>query len=115
TNPPPTRMPIGLRIGSETIDTPAGAREYVIEDRYRLPVDAQVVAVQPHAHNLARRMEATALLPDGTTRWLIAIDDWDFRWQDVYRYKSPVALPKGTAIAMRYTYDNSDGNARNPH
>ena len=80
-----------------------------------LPVDADVLAVQPHAHNLARRMEAGAALPDGTTRWLIAIDDWDFRWQDVYRYKSPVALPKGTAIAMRYTYDNSDGNARNPH
>ena len=26
----------------------------------RLPVDAEVLAVQPHAHNLARRMEATA-------------------------------------------------------
>jgi len=115
TDTPPTRMPIGLRMGSETIDIPAGAREYAIEDSYRLPVDAQVVAVQPHAHNLARRMEATASLPDGTTRWLIAIDDWDFRWQDVYRYKSPIALPKGTTIAMRFTYDNSAANPRNPH
>ena len=60
-------------------------------------------------------MEATATLPDGTKRWLIAIDDWDFRWQDVYRYASPIALPHGTTIAMRYTYDNSAANPRNPH
>jgi Tfp pilus assembly protein PilF len=73
-----------------------------------------VVAVQPHAHNLARRMEATASLPDGTTRWLIAIDDWDFRWQDVYRWVRPLALPRGTVISMRYSYDNSSENPHNP-
>jgi len=60
-------------------------------------------------------MEAQAELPDGTTRWLIAIDDWDFRWQDVYRYAAPIALPKGTTLSMRYTYDNGAGNPRNPH
>jgi tetratricopeptide (TPR) repeat protein len=115
TDTPPTRTPIGLRLGSETIDIPAGDAEYVVTDRYTLPVDVDVFAVQPHAHNLARRMEATATLPDGATRWLIAIADWDFRWQDVYRYVAPIHLPKGTTIAMRYTYDNSAANVRNPH
>jgi tetratricopeptide (TPR) repeat protein len=115
TDTPPTRTPIGLRLGSETIDIPAGDRDYVIADRYTLPVDVDLLAVQPHAHNLGRRMEATATLPDGSTRWLIAIADWDFRWQDVYRYVAPIRLPKGTTIAMRYTYDNSSANVRNPH
>jgi tetratricopeptide (TPR) repeat protein len=111
----PTRAPVGLRLGSETIDIPPGAQDYIVADRYRLPVDVEVLAVQPHAHNLARRMEAKAELPDGTTRWLIAIDDWDFRWQDVYRYTAPILLPKGTTLSIRYTYDNSAGNPRNPH
>ena len=111
----PTRAPIGLRLGSETIDIPPGAPDYLVFDRYRLPVDVEVLAVQPHAHNLGRRMEATADLPDGTRRWLIEIDDWDFRWQDVYRYAAPLVLPKGTTLSMRYTYDNSAGNLRNPH
>jgi tetratricopeptide (TPR) repeat protein/cytochrome c551/c552 len=115
TDTPPVRAPAGLRLGSETIDIPAGATEYIVADSYRLPVDVEVVAVQPHAHNLARTMEAKAELPDGTTRWLIAIDDWDFRWQDVYRYTTPLALPKGTRVSIRYTYDNSTGNPRNPH
>jgi tetratricopeptide (TPR) repeat protein len=115
TDAAPARTPIGLRLGSETIEIPAGARDFVVADRYELPVDVDVLAVQPHAHNLARRMEATATLPDGSTRWLVAIDDWDFRWQDVYRYSAPIALPRGATIAMRYTYDNSAANPRNPH
>ncbi len=115
TDTPPTRTPLGLRLGSETIDIPPGVRDFVVADRYVLPVDVEVLAVQPHAHNLARRMEATATLPDGGTRWLISIGDWDFRWQDVYRYANPVVLPKGTTISMRYTYDNSADNPRNPH
>ncbi len=114
TDQPPTRTPAGLRLGSETIDIPAGAREYVVEDRYVLPVDVDVIAIQPHAHNLARRMQASATRPDGGVVPLIAIEDWDFRWQDVYRYQAPVALPRGSTIAMRYTYDNSSANPRNP-
>src|SRR5262245_13038309 len=90
TDTPPTRVPIGLRLGSETIDIAAGARDYVVSDRYTLPTAVDVVAIQPHAHNLARRMEATATLPDGSRRSLIVIDDWDFRWQDVYRYTTPI-------------------------
>jgi tetratricopeptide (TPR) repeat protein len=115
TDTPPTRTPIGLRLGSETIDIPAGVRDYAVSDSYVVPIDVEVIAIQPHAHNLARRMEATATLPDGSRRWLIAIDDWDFRWQDVYRYVAPIALPKGSTIAMRYVYDNSPANPRNPH
>jgi Flp pilus assembly protein TadD len=115
TDAPPSRTPLGLRLGSETIDIPAGVGDYVIEDSYALPVGVELVAIQPHAHNLARQLSARATLPDGTVIPLIEIDDWDFRWQDVYRYRTPVALERGTTISMRYSYDNSAGNARNPH
>ena len=115
TDKTPSRTPVGLRLGSETIDISPGTQDYIVADQYRLPVDVELLAVQPHAHNLARRMQATAELPDGTSRALIAIDDWDFRWQDVYRYVVPIVLPKGTTLSMRYSYDNSASNPRNPH
>jgi Flp pilus assembly protein TadD len=111
---PPARSPIGLRLGSETIDIPPGAAAFELADRYVLPVDVELLAIQPHAHNLARQMIASAALPDGRTVPLISIRDWDFRWQDVYRYKTPIALPKGSTISMRFTYDNSPANPRNP-
>jgi tetratricopeptide (TPR) repeat protein len=70
--------------------------------------------VQPHAHYRLREARGTATFPDGTVRSLISIDNWDFRWQHVYRYTRPIALPKGTRVAMEYRYDNSADNARNP-
>ena len=104
------------RLGSQTIDIEAGNGSYAITDSYRLPVDVDVLAIQPHAHNLGRTMRASATLPDGSARTLIDIDDWDFRWQDVYRYTNAIALPRGTTISMRLSWsDNSAANPRNPH
>src|SRR5260370_39710727 len=50
----------------------------------------------------------------GGRRWLIKIGDWDINWQAVYTYRQPIALPKGTTVEMRITYDNSSANPRNP-
>ncbi len=111
---PPKHEPLIVKLESKAIDIPAGDAAYVIEDQYVLPVDVAVLSVYPHAHYLARQMLGTATFPDGTTRTLISIPSWDFRWQDQYRYTSPVPLPKGTTLKMRFTYDNSDGNRRNP-
>jgi Flp pilus assembly protein TadD len=103
-----------LRLGRQNIDIPAGDARYTITDSYTLPVDVEVEAIQPHAHYRARDVRGVATLPDGSTRPLIDIKDWDFRWQHVYRFVTPLELPKGTTVAMRYTYDNSESNARNP-
>jgi tetratricopeptide (TPR) repeat protein len=109
----PTRTPLALRLGKQNIDMKPG-EQYLIADAYTLPVDAQLLAIHPHAHYRAREVRATADLPDGTRRWLLRIDDWDFNWQDVYRFAEPVALPKGSTIRMVFTYDNTDTNPRNP-
>src|SRR5438093_333712 len=57
TDEAPSRTPLGLRLGSETIDIPPGARDYVVADRYVLPVDAAVLADdirrKSHAEDLA--------------------------------------------------------------
>lgn len=111
---PPERTPAMMRLGRQNIDIAAGEKDYVVTDSFVLPVDVEVLAVQPHAHYRAREIRGVATLPDGTTKWLMYIKDWDFRWQHVYRYVTPLVLPKGTTLAMRYTYDNSAQNVRNP-
>jgi Flp pilus assembly protein TadD len=110
----PRQTPTILRLGSQGIDIPAGESRYVIRDSYVLPVDVQLLAIQPHAHYRAKEILGIATLPDGTDRHLMFISDWDFRWQHVYREVTPIALPKGTRLSMQYTYDNSESNPRNP-
>ena len=114
TDEPPARTPLMVRLGRQSIDIPPGEERYTISDSFVLPVPVAIHAVQPHAHYRARDLEGTATLPDGTTRPLIHIADWDFRWQHVYRYANPFVLPKGTTLSMRYTFDNSADNPRNP-
>ena len=110
----PERTPTILRIGSQGIDIPAGESSHVIRDSYELPVDVQLLAVQPHAHYRAREIRGVARFPDGGSRLVMHIKDWDFRWQHVYRFETPIPLPKGTRLSMEYTYDNSAANPRNP-
>ena len=112
---PPVRTPTLIRLNSAAIDIPAGERQYAVEDRYTLPVDVSVLALYPHAHYLGRRIESFAELPGGGTRPLLLIEEWDFNWQDEYRYVDPVPLPKGATVVMRYQFDNSSANRRNPN
>jgi tetratricopeptide (TPR) repeat protein len=111
---PPERTPAMLRLGRQDLDIPAGAPRYVSTDSFVLPVDVEVQAVQPHAHYLATEVRGSARLPDGSVKPLIYIRDWDFRWQQVYRYAEPFDLPKGTTLTMEIVYDNSAANPRNP-
>jgi tetratricopeptide (TPR) repeat protein len=103
-----------VRLGKQDIDIAAGAADHRIEDTYRLPTDARLLAIQPHAHFRAREVTAAATLPDGREQPLIHIADWDFDWQDQYRYAAPLLLPAGTVLRMTIRYDNSAGNPRNP-
>jgi Tfp pilus assembly protein PilF/mono/diheme cytochrome c family protein len=113
---PPTKTPMILRLEQDgNIDIPPGVKNFEISDDLELPADVKVLSVLPHAHYLCKEMHAFATLPDGTRKWLIWIKRWDFDWQGVFRYVEPVSLPKGTIVSMRYTYDNSSDNVRNPN
>ena len=114
TDTPPTFTPVMLQMGARTLDIAAGERGYTVTDSYVLPVDARAVRIAPHAHYLAREMVLRALPPGGAPLTLLHIPDWDFNWQDDYDYVQPVVLPAGTRLEMRFTYDNSAGNRRNP-
>ena len=115
TDKPPTMRPMLVKLEDDrALDIPPGARNFVVADDFRLPLDVDVLAVYPHAHYLGSLLEAFATLPDGSRRWLIRIPHWDVNWQAVYPYREPVFLPKGTVVSMRFHYDNSAANPRNP-
>lgn len=116
TDKPQTKFPMLVELERDaSIDIPAAARDYVVTDSFRCPIDVQVLAVYPHAHYLGKLLEGYATLPGGSRKWLIRIPDWDLNWQGVYHFKRPVTLPRGSVITMRFHYDNSEANVRNPH
>jgi alpha-galactosidase len=113
---PPSKTPMLLKLENDrALDIPPSTPDFVISDDFRLPLDVDLLAIYPHAHYLGRLLEAFATLPDGSRRRLIRIPEWNVDWQAVYRYRAPLFLPKGTLVSMRYHYDNSAANPRNPN
>jgi len=116
TDKPQTEFPLLVQLeNDQALDIPAGTRDFAIADDFKLPLDADVLAVYPHAHYLGKLLEAYATLPDASKKWLIRIPVWDPNWQAVFYYREPVFLPKDSVIHMRYHYDNSAANPRNPN
>jgi len=116
TDKPATVHPMLLEMQNDgALDIPAGVKDFVVTDEFKLPIDVDLMGIYPHAHYIGKDILATAELPDGTKQTLIHIKRWDLSWQAVYRYAEPVALPKNTTITMRYSYDNSEENTTNPN
>jgi len=102
-------------IGSRVIDIPARAARHQVRMTTALPTDVRLLNIMPHMHLLGKDMKVTATLPDGTQQNLVWIKEWDYRWQDSYRFKEPLFLPAGTKLELVAHFDNSAGNPRNPN
>jgi len=112
---PPEKRPMVLHLGSNALDIPPGAKAYIVEDEFELPVSVDLNSIYPHAHYLGKSMLVEAQLSTGELQTLLHIPDWDFNWQDEYHFADPVRLPAHTTLRMRYVYDNSATNVRNPN
>jgi len=111
---PPKEIPVLLLLSSLLIDIAPGDSDYHVTNSYTLPVPVDVLSVYPHAHYLGKELRGFATLPSGAVKELIRIPEWDFNWQDEYRFRDPVSLPAGTVLTMDFSFDNSSDNPNNP-
>ena len=111
---PVKRIMDSLMLRSFNLDIPAGEADFVVEDSLEIPADCILMNILPHMHLVAREVHATLVNPDGSTRSLLDISRWNFKWQDRYVYRDPILLKKGTRVQCRWVFDNSAANKRNP-
>lgn len=110
--PVPTRMEVAI---NHRFVIPPGETSYPVKAQCRIHQDSYLYSIMPHMHLIGETMSVTATLPDGQTLPLIKINDWDFNWQTIYRYKDLHYLPAGTLVSVEATFDNSDANPNNPN
>lgn len=108
------QMVAELMILNLDLEIPSGAKRHHHRASFTLPKETLLLDAAPHMHLLGREMKAVAQLPDGSTKPLIWIRDWDFDWQEQYVFAEPVRLPAGTKILVDCYYDNSKDNPFNP-
>lgn len=97
------------------LNIPAGAKAHKMTQTHVYRQDETIYSVMPHMHLLGKSMKSWLEFPDGTTKPLVHVDNWDFNWQLVYALKEPIKVPKGTKQHIEAIYDNSSENPNNPN
>jgi hypothetical protein len=97
-----------------SIELPPHDPHYKAEATFRLRADARILSFAPHMHWRGKDYRYEVIYPDGKRQTLLSVPRWDFNWQNVYRLKEPLKLPKGTKLHAVAHWDNSVNNLLNP-
>jgi hypothetical protein len=93
---------------------PPGKSDVEVKASWYVPVDVHAYGVTPHMHALGRDFRMTVTFPNGRSKDLIYIPDWDPSWQSTYYFETPLSLPRGSTVKVVAHFDNS-AHARNPN
>ena len=111
---PPKHNVTTFGITNHRFRIPAGAENHEVVSFVPLAQDAVILSLFPHMHLRGKDFLYEAVYPDGRTERLLSVPQYDFSWQNTYRFKTPLRLPKGTVIRCTAHYDNSVENPANP-
>lgn len=96
-------------------EIPPGARAHPVRAARTLPEDAIGIGMFVHMHLRGRDMAVTAEAPDGSQETLLVVPNYNFDWQQSYRWvPGQRRFAKGTRIRALAHFDNSAWNPFNP-
>ena len=101
-------------IANPTIVIPPDEQYHPEVASIEFPHDAILYGITPHAHHRGGSVKVSIRYPDGHEKMLIALPRYDFNWQYEYFLAEPLAIPTGSTVIARWTYDNSARNPGNP-
>jgi hypothetical protein len=111
---PPRREVLTRWIANHYFQIPPGAADHAVTACWSADDDIHLISVAPHMHYRGKAMEISVSPPGGREELLISVPAYDFSWQTMYAFASPVAIPKGTRFLIRSRFDNSVRNRSNP-
>jgi len=104
------RIPGGRSLGKSE-----GPSDFPVEaTSASLPANATILAFSPHMHLRGKSFNYELRTPDGESRMLLNVPNYDFNWQTTYVLDKPLAVPVGSKLHCKAVYDNSLSNLSNP-
>jgi hypothetical protein len=97
-----------------TLDLPAGAADTAVPAAIQFTEDSHITQIVPHTHLRGKTWEDRLVYPDGRVQTILSVPTYDFNWQTIYVFATPLAVPKGSRIETVAHYDNSVNNKANP-
>jgi len=111
---PPKERVVNAFIMNDTLHIPAGDGNHRVDGKVTLQQPATLQSLFPHMHVRGKAFQYTATLPNGESRVLLDVPQYNFNWQLTYYLDQPITLPAGTVLQATAFYDNSANNRYNP-
>jgi mono/diheme cytochrome c family protein len=93
---------------------PPHAENHEVNASWVAEEDITIWSFSPHMHLRGKDYLYRAVYPDGRSKILLSVPNYDFGWQVYYYPKTPIRIPKGTKIETVAHFDNSTKNPQNP-
>ncbi|MCB9796027.1 MAG: monooxygenase [Alphaproteobacteria bacterium] len=107
----------GMRIPADDEDVrhdiqrdPRSFFSLFIDENVDLRQGFDVYSVLFHMHTLGKSGELALVHEDGSEELILAIPDYDFNWQFVYRLEEPVRVNPEEELRLECRFDNSAAN-----
>jgi hypothetical protein len=111
---PPSKRVRAMPVANLTFEVPAGEKESEQGITIRNASDKpwKVIGTAAHLHELATRVKVEVLRKTGETECLLDIPEWDFNWQQEYRFRDDewVDVLPGERVSLTCVFDNSPEN-----
>ena len=91
-----------------------GATDVRVDADISFVAPATLWGIFPHTHLRGKKWQYVLQLPDGTTKTILDVPDYDFHWQTYYMFAKPLEIPAGAKLVSSAWYDNSANNPANP-
>ena len=85
---------------------PAGSTDVTHEFTFAVPINLKLYTGSLHMHELGKTAMVSLEHTDGTEECLLSVSDWDFEWQQTYRFSEVVEVSAGTSLKVQCSWDN---------
>lgn len=116
TDTTPSRRARALPMANLTFEVPPGEKESVHDFTITNSSDEDwtIIGTAPHLHLLASKVKVDVIRKDDELEdtCLVDIPDWDFNWQQEYRFRDDewVTVRPGDKVRLTCVFDNSPEN-----
>lgn len=111
---PPEKPVKRLDVRNHYFLIPPGADSQEVKRCIDFPEDKIVLSITPHMHYRGKSARYELVRPDGRRETLLYVRNYNFNWQQNYRFTEPVPIEQGSRMIITFQYDNSPGNRLNP-
>ena len=98
----------------QAFEIPPYDGNYEVTGSLRFREDTLLLEMFPHMHLRGKAFSYTAVYPDGRREILLDVPHYDFGWQNIYTFREPKLMPRGTVLECVAHFNNSAENLSNP-